>query len=140
MSAEHKEDNKILHEEGERLKEEIKITPKLYDELMANLNQDQQMQILRGIQSYLYNSNKLEKSSKLTILSNLTRKENETPKAYVDRMKAFFSDPKSILKGGRKKKKRKTQKKRKQRKRRKTYKKRKSSRSRKKKSRRRRRR
>ena len=136
MSTEIKSDNKILDVEGNRIKKEI--TPKLYDELMANLNQEQQMQILRGIQSYLNQSNKLDKSSKLTILSTLTPKENETPKAYVDRMNAFFSDPK--LKGGRKKKKRKTQKKRKQRKRHKTYKKRKSSRTRKKKSRSRRRR
>ena len=34
MSSESKENNKILHEEGERLKKEIK--PKLYDELIDN--------------------------------------------------------------------------------------------------------
>lgn len=137
MTTEHK-DNKILDVEGERLKEEIK--PKLYNELMANLNQEQQMLILRGIQSYLNDSNEIEKQTKLNILSTLTPKEDETSKAYVDRMEAFFNNPKSVLNGGRKTKKRKTQKKRKQKKRRRTYKKRKSSRSRKKKSRRRRRR
>lgn len=137
MTTEHK-DNKILDVEGETLKEEI--TPKLYNELMANLNQEQQMQILRGIQSYLNDSNEIEKQSKLNILRTLTPKEDEPSKTYVGRMEAFFNNPKSILKGGRKKKKRKTQKKRKQKKRRRTYKKRKSSRSRKKKSRRRRRR
>ena len=138
MTTEHKDNDKILDVEGERLKEEIK--PKLYNELMANLDQEQQMQILRGIQSYLNDSTEIEMQSKRNILSTLTPKENETPKAYVDRMEAFFNNPKSVLNGGRKKKKRKTQKKRKQKKRRKTYKKRKSSRSRKKKSRRRRRR
>ena len=138
MTTEHKDNNKILDVEGERLKEEIE--PRLYDELMANLNQDQQMQILRGIQSYLNDSNEIEKQTKINILTTLTPKEGETSKTYVGRMEKFFNNPKSILRGGRKKKKRKTQKKRKQKKRRRTYKKRKSSRSRKKKSRRRRRR
>ena len=111
----------------------------LYNALMAGLTEKQQLEIVRGIQSYLNHSDKQEMSLKLNILKTLTPREDETPKTYVSRMDKFFSDPKS-LNGGSKKKKRKTQKKRKRNKRRKSNKKRRSRKSKKKKSRSRRRR
>ena len=143
--SENKDTDKVLDIEGKRLKDEIK-NDDLYNALMAGLTEKQQLEIVRGIQSYLNHSDKQEMSSKLIILEELTKKENETPKTYVNRMNEFFSDPKSFLentkslKGGRRKKKRKTQKKRKRNKRRKSNKKRRSRKSKKKKSRSRRRR
>ena len=135
--SENKDIDKVLVIEGGMLKEEIGSD--LYNKLMANLTEEQQMKILQGIRSYLNHSDEQEMSLKLNILKTLTPREDETPKTYVNRMNKFFSDPKS-LNGGRKKKKRKTQKKRKRNKRRKSNKKRRSRKSKKKKSRSRRRR
>ena len=59
---------------------------------MDNLEQDQQMQILRGIQSYLNDSNEIEKQTKINILTTLTPKKVK-PKTYVGRMVEFFNNP-----------------------------------------------
>ena len=79
--SENKDTDKVLDIEGKRLKDEIN-NDDLYNALMAGLNKEQQMQILRGIQSYLNHSNEQEMSSKLIILEELTKIPQSEFKAY----------------------------------------------------------